>query len=159
MTAVRWKGTPNFTPGRQGHAVDRLVIHYIVGTLPYADSTFAQESSQVSAHYGVGEGQIHQYVQETDTAWHAGNFQVNLRSIGIEHSADQNRPPSASTYRDSAQLCARLCRKYGLDPRRDMHPHREYFNTLCPGTLDLARLIDMTDVLMVPADSTGSLGG
>ncbi len=97
---------------------------------------------QVSAHYGIGEGAIHQYVRERDTAWHAGHFPTNTQSIGIELSADPNRPPDQFTYNASIQLCIELCRKYGLDPRRAIVPHKQFAKTLCPGTVDINYIID-----------------
>jgi hypothetical protein len=43
------------------------------GTLAATDSWFLTPESQVSAHYGVArDGRIHQYVGESDTAFHAG---------------------------------------------------------------------------------------
>lgn len=47
---VIWKTSPNFSTGRGGTAVDRIVIHYIVGTLAACDATFLNPASQVSAH-------------------------------------------------------------------------------------------------------------
>lgn len=137
-----WKTTENYSVGRDGTTVDRIVIHYIVGTLAAADATFASPDSGVSAHYGIGEGSLHQYVSELNTAWHAGNFAMNQRSIGIEHSADQNRPPSASTYEITIDLCTRICQEYGLNPQTQMIPHSSVVATACPGTVDLQRIRD-----------------
>lgn len=140
MAQAVWRTSPNYSAGRGGRAVDRIVIHYIVGTLAAADATFADPGSGVSAHYGIGEGAVHQYVSETNTAWHAGDFAMNQRSIGIEHSADAVRPPSQSTYNDSIELCARLCRTYGLNPLTQIIPHSSVVATACPGTVDLQRI-------------------
>lgn len=144
MAEPIWIGSPNFNQGRGGSGIDRIVIHYIVGTLAAADATFKDPASQVSAHYGIGEGALHQYVNEGDTAWHAGNFAMNQRSIGIEHSADQNRAPDEFTYNTSIALCARICRDYGLDPRTQIIGHSDVVSTSCPGTVDLQRIIDET---------------
>lgn len=137
-----WKTSPNYTGGREGRSIDRIVIHYIVGTLAAADATFQNESSQVSAHYGIGEGALHQYVSEMNTAWHAGDLRMNQRSVGIEHSADPDRTPSASTYTISIELCTQICNDYGLDPQTQIIPHSDVKNTLCPGTVDIQRIRD-----------------
>lgn len=137
-----WKDTVNYTAGRGGTTVDRIVIHYIVGTLAAADATFANSSSGVSAHYGIGEGSLHQYVSELNTSWHAGNFAMNQRSIGIEHSADADRAPSASTYEISIDLCTQICQDYGLNPQTQIIPHSSVVATACPGTVDLQRIRD-----------------
>lgn len=140
-----WKTTENYTSGRDGTAIDRIVIHYIVGTLAAADATFANSSSGVSAHYGIGEGSLHQYVSELNTAWHAGNFPMNQRSIGIEHSASPDRAPSESTYEISIDLCAQICKDYGLDPQTQIIPHNLVVATACPGTVNLQRIRDAVE--------------
>ena len=140
-----WKTTENYTSGRDGTAIDRIVIHYIVGTLAAADATFANSSSGVSAHYGIGEGSLHQYVSELNTAWHAGNFPMNQRSIGIEHSASPDRAPSESTYEISIDLCTQLCQDYGLDPQTQIIPHNLVVATACPGTVNLQRIRDAVE--------------
>ena len=97
------KKSPNFWVGRKGYRPEAVVIHIMDGTLVGTDSWFANHDSQVSAHYGVGKnGEVHQYVQENDTAWHAGrvdapvwklirpNLNPNLYTIGIEHEGRPN---------------------------------------------------------------------
>lgn len=137
-----WQETENYTAGRDGTSIDRIVIHYIVGTLAAADATFADPDSQVSAHYGIGEGSLHQYVSEQNTAWHAGNFATNQRSIGIEHSADPDRAPTEQTYEISVDLCVQICEDYGIDPQTQIIPHSAVRETACPGTVDLQRIRD-----------------
>ena len=97
------KDAPNFWSGRKGFRPEAVVIHIMEGTLPGTDSWFASSSSQVSAHYGVGKsGEIHQYVKEGDTAWHAGrvdrptwkllkpDINPNLYTIGVEQEGYAN---------------------------------------------------------------------
>lgn len=145
MTTPIWQPCENYTAGRDGTTVDRVVIHYIVGTLAAADATFADPDSGVSAHYGIGEGSFHQYVSEINTAWHAGNWAMNQRSIGIEHSADPDRAPTEATYQTSIDLCVRICREYGLNPQTQIIPHSSVVTTACPGTVDLQRIRDAVE--------------
>lgn len=64
------KKSPNFGVGRSGYRPDLIAIHIMAGSLAGTDSWFAAPESQVSSHYGVGfNGEVHQYVQENDTAW------------------------------------------------------------------------------------------
>ena len=143
---ILWVPSPNFTPGRGGKKVDRFVIHWVDGTLSSADAQFSKDGSKApysgtSAHFGVEDGTVHQYVKVENTAWHAHNFDVNQRSIGIEHSADPFRPASDDTYSTSGQLIASICHQLGLTPSRGLlHKHSEYYNTQCSGTIDLDRL-------------------
>ena len=141
---VIWKTSPNYTVGRGGTAVDRIVIHYIVGNLRSCDATFLNPDSQVSAHYGIGEGRINQYVSVNNTAWHAGNWAFNQRSIGIEHSADPDRPPTTQTLNMSIERCVLLCRQFKLNPRTAIVPHMSVVPTACPGTVDWEYIRDRT---------------
>lgn len=95
--AIIWKGSPNFWPRRRGYQPLAIVVHTTSGTLAAADSWFANPSSQVSAHFGVGlDGVIHQYVGSADAAWSNGVLEAghtwpgtpgvnpNLETISIE---------------------------------------------------------------------------
>jgi len=91
----------------------------------------------------VGNGIVHQYVKEQDTAWHAGNFDINQRSIGIEHRGAPTMPITDATYNTSADLIADICRRHGK--RFPLRAHREFYATACPGTLDLNKLNQLVD--------------
>lgn len=76
------------TRGRS-HAIDRIVIHN-AATLASARNNAIyysrNERQGSSAHYFVDDitDEIYQSVAEGDTAWHAGNWLMNCRSVGIE---------------------------------------------------------------------------
>lgn len=142
-----WKGSPNFTAGRGGKKPELVVMHWIVGTLASADATFAKSSRQASAHYGVGPNAVHQYVKEQDTAWHAGVWDINQRSIGIEHEGGPSIPITDGTYENSAQLIADIWRRYGKLPLRK---HSEFKATQCCGTLDIARIERRANEILNP---------
>ncbi len=151
---ITWIGSPNcghwngkaLVHNRDGAKVDKFVIHWMDGTLSGTDAQFRKDGSRLpfpgtSAHFGVEDDTIHQYVKMDDIAWHAHKFEVNQTSIGIEHSADPYRPASDATYVTSGQLIAQLCHQLGLVPSRGLlHRHSEYYNTTCCGTMDLDRL-------------------
>ncbi|HCB59095.1 MAG TPA: hypothetical protein DEP82_14565 [Arthrobacter bacterium] len=131
-----------FTPGRQGATVDQIVMHWMDGTLAATIDTFTNGSRQASAHYGIGEGDEKQFVQEGDTAWADGDWNENIRSIAIEHSAQPGRDATDDTYTRSIARVADICSRYGITPSADtILPHKNFFNTDCPGTLDLGRII------------------
>lgn len=137
IRTIEWMGTPNFTPGRT-QVINTIVIHWIVGSLSVADKVFLNNKSKVSAHYGVEDNAIHQYVKEQDTAWHAKS--ANPFSIGIEHSAQPGRDASEITLATSAELIADICQRYKLDPMTAIQPHSKYVQTECPGTMDIGFL-------------------
>lgn len=140
----------NFGAGRNGKSVNKIVLHWIVGTLESADDTFRNPNRLASAHYGIGDTEIHQYVKEEDTAWHASNLEINRESIGIEHEGgwllqDGSRfKPTEETLKTSALLVADICRRYSIPIDKDhIFPHNKYFSTQCPGSLDIDRIITL----------------
>ncbi|WP_430508790.1 peptidoglycan recognition protein family protein, partial [Escherichia coli] len=89
--------------------------------------------AQTSAHFVVSGGRVHCIVSPTDTAWHAGLWDENLRSIGIECRPEA----TAADYATVAELVRWLRNKYGNLPLR---PHKQFYSTDCPGRWDLSRL-------------------
>ena len=108
--AIQWRGpvpASNYTVGRDGSSVDLIVDHWTVVMFEGAIRRFLNPASILSAHYVIGsDGRIAQMVSEDDTAYHAGVFSVNQRSIGIEHEAGPAMPPSDALYAASARLHA-----------------------------------------------------
>jgi len=156
---VTWVGSPHRHKGRQGFRPEAVVIHIIEGTLSAADSWFQSPESMVSAHYGIGRtGEIHQYVGEADTAFHAGRVwkskwtslkpQVNpnLYTIGIEHEGKGRSEWPDAMYQSSARLIADVCTRWSIPiDREHVVGHREiYGRKTCPNDVcDLDRLIAM----------------
>lgn len=145
--------TTNYTKGREGNTIDKIVLHWIVGNLDSCDATFKNPTRKASAHYAIEDTTIHQYVDEADTAWHAGNWSCNTQSIGIEHSGGElladgktRRKPSEATHRTSALLVKQLCKKYNIPiDRKHILKHSEVSDkaTSCPGTLDIDYIIKL----------------
>ncbi|WP_381562401.1 N-acetylmuramoyl-L-alanine amidase [Streptomyces eurythermus] len=78
-----------------------------------------QDPTYVSWNYTIRstDGLIAQHVKTKDVAWHAGNWDVNARSIGIEHEGFLAAPDAWYTeemYRASARLVRYLARTYGI---------------------------------------------
>lgn len=138
---IKWVGSPNFDNNRK--PITTVVLHWIVGTLEAADAVFQDDLRDTSAHYGIGQTEIHQYVEEKNVAYHAGNYEVNQRSIGIEHEGGPDLPITDAVYNQSIELVADICKRYNIPPD-DFHiiPHRQIKATQCPGTLDIQRIIN-----------------
>ncbi|WP_077799795.1 N-acetylmuramoyl-L-alanine amidase [Streptomyces sp. JHA26] len=106
------------------YPLDHVVVHVTQET--YADtlSIFRDPGRQVSAHYVVrsADGHVAQCVLESDIAWHAGNWDYNTRSIGIEHEGwvDRSEYFTDALYEQSARLTAAICARYGI-PRDRAH--------------------------------------
>ncbi|KAB2591121.1 N-acetylmuramoyl-L-alanine amidase [Streptomyces arboris] len=114
----------NYTvPGHPSERrVDRVVIHVAQQLFTPTIRIFRDPAKQVSAHYVVrsGDGHVAQCVRESDIAWHAGNWDVNVRSIGIEHEGWVDRPEFFTDvmYRRSAFLTAAICERHGIPKDR-----------------------------------------
>lgn len=73
----------------------------------------------VGWHYSIRskDGHVAQHVRTKDIAWHAGNWDINSRSIGIEHEGYLARGGTWYTeamYRSSARLVRYLAAKYRI---------------------------------------------
>lgn len=108
----------NYTDSSRS-SVDRVVIHTMEGSYSGSISWFQNSSASASAHYMVrsSDGEITQMVDEEDTAWHAGHWDTNSRSIGIEHEGYISDPGTWYTeamMAASAQLTRDICDRYGI---------------------------------------------
>lgn len=135
----------NFTVGREGNSINKIIIHWIgEGTALGAISWFQNKNAKASAHYVVSEDKIYRCVKEEDTAWQAGDWETNLCSIGIEHDAIPDRPASELTYQTSAKLIKDICERYSIPiDRTYIIGHREVVPTQCCGTIDVDKLVKL----------------
>ncbi|KUN06344.1 amidase [Streptomyces yokosukanensis] len=105
------------------YAIDRVIIHVTQETYANALAIFANPEKKVSAHYLVrsADGHVAQCVHEADIAWHAGNWEYNTRSIGIEHEGWVDQPAyfTNALYEQSAKLTAAICDKHGIPKDRE----------------------------------------
>lgn len=148
-----WIGSPNYSSGRGGNAIDRIVIHWMVGTLASTDAVFQNTTRRTSAHYGIEDGNIHQYVTEENTAFHAGTGQMNQRSIGIEHSAAPGRNATQATIDTSAQLVADICKRRNIPcDRSHIIKHSEVIATQCCGTIPIDEIVSKANAILKGED-------
>ncbi|MFD2081165.1 N-acetylmuramoyl-L-alanine amidase [Actinopolymorpha cephalotaxi] len=94
-----------------------IVIHSTEGS--YAGTiNLVQDPTYVSWHYTLrdSDGHIAQHVPTKDVAWHAGNWYVNAKSIGLEHEGYAARGDwfTEVMYRNSASLVRYLAAKYDI---------------------------------------------
>lgn len=131
----------HFTAGRNGSAINKIVLHHNAGNLSIQDCYNTWQTREASAHYQVDvNGRIGQLVNDWDTAWHAGNWDANITSLGIEH-ADISTSPwqiSEQTLDNGAHLTAALCLHYSLGRPQwlvNVFPHSYFTATACPAPL------------------------
>ncbi|MBM4435035.1 MAG: N-acetylmuramoyl-L-alanine amidase, partial [Chloroflexi bacterium] len=95
--------SPNRDVGRAGAPARYVVIHYTAISYERTLKAFSLPSSGVSARYTIRpDGHIAHMVGEADTAWHAGNYWYNQRSIGIELELDPVTNPAYTPQQRSA---------------------------------------------------------
>lgn len=129
--------------------IDRIVIHHNAGTSDEGARRTWYVSTGVgtSAHYQVANNKIWGCVGENSVAYHAGDYNMNQRSIGIEHLNSTGAPTwliSEETYRSSAKLIRDICERYGIPiDRAHILKHGEVSATGCPGGIDIDRLVRM----------------
>ncbi|MFC8089948.1 N-acetylmuramoyl-L-alanine amidase [Streptomyces sp. NPDC057301] len=103
--------------------VDRVIIHVTQTTYTKTLFVFENPRQHVSAHYVVrsADGHTSQCVREADIAWHAGDWEHNRRSIGIEHEGWVDEPAyfTGVMYETSARLTAAICTRYGIPKDRE----------------------------------------
>jgi len=106
----------NYSQGRV-RAVDTIILHTTESTARSASLWFADPKARVSAHEIVTkDGGFIPCVDAHDTAWHAGNFSVNARSIGIEVEGWCGKPEmwTPSLLAALADRCAELCKTWSI---------------------------------------------
>ncbi len=156
--------SPNYSQGRKGFKPEAIVIHIMEGSLSGTDAWFGNPGSRVSAHYGVGiNGEVHRYVEEADTAWHAGRVKApgwtlikpsrdgkyvnpNYYTIGIEHEGDSKSELTDAMYEASSRLIADISERWDIPiDRSHVIGHREIYSLkTCPGSkVDLDKLVGM----------------
>ncbi|MGK5497537.1 N-acetylmuramoyl-L-alanine amidase [Streptomyces sp. URMC 125] len=116
-------GSPNYgnhdrADRPESQRIDYIVVHDTEATW---DTTLklVQNPRYVSWHYSLrsSDGHIAQHVPLKDVGWHAGNWYVNAKSIGLEHEGFLTAPDAWYTeamYRTSARLVRHLAHRYGI---------------------------------------------
>lgn len=129
--------------------IDTIVIHHNAGTSDEGArrTWYVSTGHGTSAHYQVTPDKIWGCVGENYVAYHAGNYPVNQRSIGIEHLNNTGAPTwtiAEETYRNSAKLIRDICERYNIPiDRQHIRKHGEISSTSCPAGIDIDRLVAM----------------
>jgi hypothetical protein len=109
----------NYTDSDREASYDirKIVIHVAEGSYSSTIGWFGSCAAEASAHYVVGrKGGVAQCVRDANVTWHAGWWQTNTHSIGIEHEGYINDPDwfTNRMYHASARLSASCCKKYRI---------------------------------------------
>lgn len=133
---LSWVGSPDFTKGRK--AYDYIVIHWgVTSNISQIDAEVNNPNREMSYTYAISDDTVHQYVAEENTAWHAGVWDINQRSIGICINAGPNNPYTDKDYETCAELCRAILSRH---PGMQIKGHRDFKSTECPGNFSFERL-------------------
>ena len=132
----------HYTSGRDGREINKIIVHHNAANLTVRGCYNVWQTREASAHYQVeDDGTIGQLVRDRNTAWHAGNWDANTTSIGIEHANNHIGEPwtiSEATLDNGAHLVAALCVFYKLGEPHwgvNVFGHRQFSATACPGEI------------------------
>ncbi|MFI6642845.1 N-acetylmuramoyl-L-alanine amidase [Streptomyces sp. NPDC050504] len=99
-------------------SIDYIVVHDTEG---YWDTALklVQDPTYVSWQYTLraSDGHVAQHLRLKDVGWHAGNWYVNAKSVGLEHEGFLTNPDAWYTeamYRSSARLVRYLAKRYDV---------------------------------------------
>jgi N-acetyl-anhydromuramyl-L-alanine amidase AmpD len=126
----------------QDMKVKYIVIHDTEGSYESAISWFQDPRSYVAAHYVIrsADGDVTQMVKNKDVGWHAGNWYMNMHSIGIEHegfAAEGAAWYTDAMYQASAKLVRYLAKKYDIPLDRDHIVGHDEYHGLTPARAKL----------------------
>ncbi|MEU2072841.1 N-acetylmuramoyl-L-alanine amidase [Streptomyces sp. NPDC013489] len=99
-------------------SIDYIVVHDTEATWDVT-LKLVQDPTYVSWQYSLrsSDGHVAQHVALKDVGWHAGNWFVNAKSVGLEHEGFLTAPDSWYTeamYRSSARLVRYLAARYDI---------------------------------------------
>lgn len=119
-----------------------IVIHDTEGSYESAISWFQDPRSYVAAHYVIrsSDGEVTQMIQNKDIGWHAGNWYMNMHSIGIEHegyAAEGAAWYTEEMYQSSAKLVRYLAKKYDIPMDRKHIVGHDQYHGLTPARAKL----------------------
>jgi N-acetyl-anhydromuramyl-L-alanine amidase AmpD len=104
----------NYTQAERPRSQIRfVVIHVTEGSFWGSVTWLRDPRAHASVNFVVSRtGQVAQLVPLHDIAWHAGNWQYNLRSAGIENAGYTNDPAGfpLAEYKATARLTANIAR-------------------------------------------------
>ncbi|MDG6101838.1 N-acetylmuramoyl-L-alanine amidase [Dactylosporangium aurantiacum] len=111
-------GNHDLSERPQRQRIEYIVIHDTEAS--YATTLdLVQDPTYVSWHYTLrsADGHVAQHVRTKDVAWHAGNWYVNAKSVGLEHegyAAQQGAWYTEAMYRASAKLVRYLALRLAI---------------------------------------------
>lgn len=130
---------PYSRPGTQLNQVNAIVVHYVgnpgttaVQNRDYFAGLADTHERSASSHYVIGlDGEIIQCVPLSEVAYASNDRNGDTISIECCHPLEDGKF-SRATYQALINLCAALCKTYGLEPTKDIIRHYDVTGKECP---------------------------
>lgn len=130
----------NYSGTNYRKKIDLIVVHHMAGVLTPKQCNNALKGRGGSIHYAIGnDGVIGYGIDEKYVAWHAGNWPINQRSVGIEISNSKvggDWPVSDKAYKAAVKLIADIAKRNKLGKlvfKKNIGYHGLYAATACCG--------------------------
>jgi N-acetyl-anhydromuramyl-L-alanine amidase AmpD len=141
----------NYQEGRSVK-INKIVIHHAATTSlhgldNWVTTQHPKEYGPSASHYGVSETEIHQYVDESNTAYHArgGDMgSVAIEAVNSEGQVNSNDDDPRSwlvseiTFSNLVKLVADIAKRNNLGTLKvgkNLYGHKDFDATFCPGKL------------------------
>lgn len=151
----------NYSTSGWRKKVDLIVVHHMAGVLTPKQCNNALKGRGGSIHYAIGnDGLIGYGIDESLVAWHAGNWPVNQRSIGIEVSNSKlngDWPVSDKAFKALVKLVADIAKRNKLGKlvfKKNIGYHGLYASTACCGPYlksKMAQLVKEANAINYPS--------
>lgn len=131
---------PYSRSGEKQNKIEYIVVHYVgnantsaTANRNYFNNLAKTHSTSASSHYIIGlNGEIIRCIPDDEVAFHSGSYSMNRKSIGIEDChPDWNGKFTDDTYNALVELCADLCKKYGISINNVIR-HYDVTGKSCP---------------------------
>lgn len=141
-------------PTTKLRGVRKIVMHYTANNGAGADNHYRYfknlNGRYASAHFMIDKIEAIQIIPLNEVAYHANDIQrrnangsayrgvsallpnANLLSIGLEMCLESNGTIHPETVRRSEDVAVELCRRYKLDPLKDIVRHYDVTGKQCP---------------------------
>nr|WP_017435155.1 N-acetylmuramoyl-L-alanine amidase [Parageobacillus caldoxylosilyticus] len=163
-------------PGLKLKGVKKLVLHWTANPgasaanhFTYFDKTIIEKKSYASAHIVVDKNEAINIIPLDEVAYHAndGTYRgvpelkpnANFLSIGVEMCVEKNGTFHPDTIARTEDVFVELCKKFKLDPIKDIVRHYDITHKNCPApwVKDSQKFIDFKNRVKAKLNQTKSL--
>lgn len=128
----------NYSPASYRKATNKIVWHWIVGTIDSAYTTFSNPSRGASATFAIGPDVIYRFISDGACSWANSNWDYNSTSLTFEMQGGPSMPFDEKVFENACQLTAAKMKEYGMGKAvhgGNLFQHKEVpgANTQCAG--------------------------